>query len=147
MNAQRKEAQTLQEFTLEAEALVAKARRLGISMVVGIDTQEQPYIASNTTMETSDTLFMTVVGLAVRHPGLLTIPQMQDKMQRLEEDAEDLRAFGVPYIIGVQPEPQGKLQILSHFPEGTMQSLHSAHLDLTITDPDMFGPTQEVPCP
>lgn len=134
---------TVKDFILEAEALRNKAELLNIPMVIGIDEDDSTYITAFTSLRTSDNIFLLITGLAPRlHPSVLTMSQLNDVMHRLEEDAEDLRSSGIPYVIGIQPEHQGKLRILSNMPEGTQQSLHSAHLDLT-----MFGNTAEVSCP
>lgn len=138
---------TLDDFISRAEALVAEARRHGFSVIVGIDQPgENIYLTSNTTLETSDDLFLLIAGLAPRqHPSILTLPHMDEIMQRLEVDAEELRDAGVPFVCGIQPEPHGRLRILSYTPEETRSPILAAHFDLTI-DPNMLGDTSEVPC-
>jgi hypothetical protein len=134
--------ETVKNFILEVEALRNKAESLNIPMVIGVDEDNRTYITAFTPLRTSDNIFLIVTGLAPRlHPSVLTLSQLNDVMQRLEDDTEDLRASGIPFVVGVQPEYHGKLRILSHMPNGTQSSLHSAHLDLT-----MFGDTQDVPC-
>ena len=115
--------------------LSTEARRLDISVVVGIDTPEKTHVTAHTTIKTRDDLFLLITNLAPRqHPSILTLSQVQDIMQRLEEDAEDLKASDVPYVIGVQTDPQDKLRIFQHLPAGSKLALHSAHFDLTIED-------------
>lgn len=138
---------TLDDFILEAEALVAKARRLNIAMVAGIDTPDKVFLTASTPKEiTSDDIFLLITNLAPRHyPSVLTMSPAQYLLHRLEEDTANLKASDIPFVVGVQTDPQDKLKILQHLPDGARSSLHSAHFDLTMYA-TMERDEEEEPC-
>jgi hypothetical protein len=78
----------MEHFLLDAENLVLRAKALNISVIVAVDAgNEKPYITANTTTQTSDALFMTIISLAANHPGILSIPDIHTIPQRTEEGA------------------------------------------------------------
>jgi hypothetical protein len=61
-------------------------------------------------------------------------PEIQQQMNAIEHAVATLRDLGVPYVVGIQTDPDNKLSILSNMPPETNASMLAAHFDLTIWD-------------
>jgi hypothetical protein len=68
-----------EQFLIQAEQLMERARTFGISAFIAIDPPHRdpiavppPYLITSTTIKTSDAILFAIVGLTAPHPGILT---------------------------------------------------------------------------